>query len=109
MNASRDGGSKRAAACGDKGKQAVEVGGTDRKAGSLLITVVFNIRKCQNGNGAHITLSIALLAAAGGERPQQVTGWKNQLRKVAGLNFHLARRVLKEGRCNEVIMFRKRI
>lgn len=37
---------------------------TDRKAGSLLITVVFNIRKCQNGNGAHITLSIALLAAA---------------------------------------------
>lgn len=37
---------------------------TVRKAGSLLITLVFNIRKCQNGNGAHITLSIALLATA---------------------------------------------
>lgn len=36
----------------------------DRKAGSLLITLVFNIRKCQNGNGTHITLSIALLAIA---------------------------------------------
>lgn len=36
----------------------------DRKAGSLLITLVFNIRKCQNRNGAHITLSIALLATA---------------------------------------------
>lgn len=37
---------------------------TDRKAGSLLITLVFNIRKCQDGNSAHITLSIALLGAA---------------------------------------------
>lgn len=37
---------------------------TDRKAGSLLITLVFNIKKCQNENGAHIALSIALLAAA---------------------------------------------
>lgn len=36
-------------------------GERDRTAGSLLITLVFNIRKCQNGNGARITLSIALL------------------------------------------------
>ena len=60
MNASRDGESKQAAA--QRGRQGAR--DTDRKAGSLLITLVFNIRKCQNGNGAHITLSIALLATA---------------------------------------------
>lgn len=47
---------------GLEGKEGA--GDTNRKAGSLLITLVFNIRKCQNGNGAHITLSIALLATA---------------------------------------------
>lgn len=44
---------------------------TGRKAGSLLITPVFNIRKCQNENGAPITLSIALLAIA---REREKTG-----------------------------------
>lgn len=79
MNASRDGGG------GIQGREGAR--DTDRKAGSLLITMVFNIRKCQNGNGAHITLSIALLAAAAEEK--QETGWKNHLSKAAGLNFHL--------------------
>ena len=59
MNTSGDEKSKRAAVW-----RGGRVGDTDRKAGSLLITLVFNIRKCQNGNGAHITLSIALLATA---------------------------------------------
>lgn len=43
-----------------------------RKAGSLLITLVFSIRKCQNENGAPIALSIALLATARQRKNRQV-------------------------------------
>lgn len=60
MNASGDG--RERASGGAAGREGARE--ADRKAGGLLITLVFNIRRCQNGNGAHITLSIALLATA---------------------------------------------
>lgn len=53
------------------------------KAGSLLITLVFNIRKCQNENGAHIILSIALLATA---KEREKERWKNLGFEAVGLN-----------------------